>query len=115
MNEDKEKLMEKAIQVMAQMKKSQEVMEEMAFDILNCSDMIQKSILKLTLCLEEAGILSESNKNQAVFHMKDCLEELSTYSENIGVCAHGNEEASAEHHDSVEELKQVLDFLTFLK
>lgn len=109
MNEDKNNAIERAADALVWLDKSQELIEGMAFDILNCSDFIKNATMKLAKAMEMSGMLG--NENKAASGIIDCLEELSTFSENMYVCAHRNEEASARQHELIKEIEQVLEYM----
>lgn len=107
MQDDKMVLLTKATEVMNKMDETQCVLEGMAYDILNCSDSIHNSIVKLIGLMKEVNVTGEQNKNQTFDALHECLEELSTYSENMCMCAHQNEEAFSNQHEAIEEIKSI--------
>lgn len=114
MGEDKDNVLEQAAEALERLDETQEIIENMAFEILNCSDSIHNAMIKLSKKLNEYGIINEKSENQAVSVIQDCLEELSSFSVNMSICAHGNEEISAKQRETMEEIKQVLDYLSII-
>jgi len=93
-----------------QLDETQIVLEGMAYDILNCSDSIKNAALKVMETLKMAGVLDITQENQTIIEMYNCLEELSTYTEDMSMCAHYNEEFSSKQHEVVEDIKGALEY-----
>ncbi len=113
MNEDKKNIMTRVVDILVQLDNSQDTLECVAFEILNSSDSIMNSALKLAEAVKESeNTLMDETAKQAILNVKDCLKELSAHIENMSRSAHQNEESFAEQRESIEEIKQVIDYLS---
>lgn len=114
MNEDRNNVLERAADALVRLDEHQETLENVAFDILNCSDLIRNAVKK-TLTVLEAAEVNVNKKDeeikQAILDIKDCLSELSAFSESASACAHSNEETFSKQHESIEEIKQIMDYI----
>ncbi|MFA9465508.1 MAG: hypothetical protein ACERKN_14585 [Velocimicrobium sp.] len=92
-----------------QLDEAQGMLEGVAYDILNCSDSIRNATQKVMEAVESTKEKDVSEPSQTIANVLDCLEELSTFIEDMSMCAHYNEEISAKQHEVVEEIKEMLD------
>ncbi len=107
-----EKIIEitRVAEMVNQLDETQMVLEGMAYDILNCSDSVKNATYKVMETLKLAGVFEATQENQTIIEVYDCLEELSTYTENMSMCAHCNEEFSSKQHEVVEDIKGALEY-----
>lgn len=115
MNEDRSNVLARAVDALVRLDEHQEALENVAFDILNCTDLIRSAVNKTQTALraaEESFLDRDEESKQAILHLKDCLDELSTFSESVSMCAHSNEETFEQQHESIEEIKQIMDYMS---
>lgn len=110
--QEEEKLFEftRVVEMVNELDETQLELEGMAYNILNCSDLMKNAVSRILKTMQQTGILELVKENQAIFEIFDCLEELSTYTESMSMCAHSNEEFSIRQHTAVDEVKDALEY-----
>ncbi|MDK2808066.1 MAG: hypothetical protein PWP24_800 [Clostridiales bacterium] len=104
--EEKRMVVDSLEQAMEELDETQGMLEGVAYDILNCSDSIKNATSKVMQALEAAGFFDNIEKDQTIVSILDCLEELSTFTEDMSMCAHYNEEISSRQHEIIEQIKE---------
>ncbi len=105
-------VIEQAENIICELDKSQDELEEMAFELLNAVDHVRKhnsemhQLLELILETE-----SEEVTESAIRGLAATVGKVSKAMNNLENFVHRNEEACSEQRKNVEEAKQVLDFL----
>lgn len=92
--------------------KSQDQLEEMAFELLNAVDHVRKHNEEMSNTLD---LILETDSEEvteaAICALKVSVAKISRAIEQLEVFVHKNEEASSERRKYVEEAKQAVDFL----
>ena len=103
---------ERIEKVINDLDKSQDSLEEMAFNLLNTVDSVRKhneelrNLVGMVLEAESAEVTEE-----AIQVLKIKVDKISAAMDELVQFVHKNEEASSEQRKYVEEAKQVIDFL----
>ncbi len=92
--------------------RSQEELEEMAFDLLNAVDHVRKHNEEMCAILEMVSETDSKDVTEATIHgMNATLARIGRAMSQLEVLVHQNEEICSEQRKNVEEAKQAVDFL----
>ena len=105
-----------AEKIICDLDKSQDQLEEMAFELLNAVDHVRTHNVEMYSMLEvivNAESVKEEEVQEAIQGLIVTVGRIARAMNKLEGLVHKNEEVCAEQRKSVEEAKQVVDFLRF--